>query len=334
MRSDGVGLALTIEVTGDHRRDLWRQAQAMWAMDNGRPLPAQNASWSQLGYYYEREYAATAPAHHKYLTEGYAATRGNVGPRGKTFMTPEQFSFYKRQDDLLLLKVATAPMVSATLGALAVASPVIGGGLSVYGMYNGANTLANADSAADYALGTIELVGSALGLSYATRQLSSARGALEMAWMPLGTRGQATALTNQTKGWQDFGVVPDYSKLKFYPVGPAANSAPARAAELEPGVFSISDWTGYPQGVSRPQGPFRMVEGAEYDAARTAANNANRVIRRAQGLVGQRVDVHEIQPVKFGGSPTDSANKVVLPRDLHRQQVTPWWNQLQTDLGY
>lgn len=76
------------------------------------------------------------------------------------------------------------------------------------------------------------------------------------------------------------------------------------------------------------------MEGAEYDAARTAANRANAAIRREQGLVGRPVEVHEIQPVKFGGSPTDPANKVILPRDVHRQQITPWWNQMQKDLGY
>jgi YD repeat-containing protein len=106
------------------------------------------------------------------------------------------------------------------------------------------------------------------------------------------------------------------------------------AGDLPPGSFSISDWSAYPAGVARPQGPFRIVEGAEYDAARAAANKANATIRREQELVGQSVDVHEIQPVKFGGSPTDPTNKVILPRDIHRQQVTPWWNQLQKDLGY
>lgn len=49
--------------------------------------------------------------------------------------------------------------------------------------------------------------------------------------------------------------------------------------------------------------------------------------------MGQPVDVHEVKPVKFDGSPTDSANKVVLPRDVHRQQVTPWWNPLQRDIS-
>jgi hypothetical protein len=107
----------------------------------------------------------------------------------------------------------------------------------------------------------------------------------------------------------------------------------ARSAFVKPGSFSITDWTGYPSGVARPQGPFRLIEGAEYDAARSAANVANGAIRRERGLVGQSVDIHELQPVKFGGSPIDAANKVILPRDLHRQQVTPWWNQLMRDIS-
>lgn len=76
-----------------------------------------------------------------------------------------------------------------------------------------------------------------------------------------------------------------------------------------------------------------MLEGAEYDAARKAANQANNQIRKANNLRGQPVDVHEIKPVKFDGSPTDPSNKVILDRSLHRQQVTPWWNQLQKDIG-
>lgn len=105
------------------------------------------------------------------------------------------------------------------------------------------------------------------------------------------------------------------------------------AAEIRSGSFSIVDWSGYPASVPMPQGPFRLLEGSEFNAARDAANAANSAIRRQQGLVGMPVDVHEVNPVKFGGSPTDLANKVVLPRDVHRQQVTPWWNQLQRDIS-
>jgi hypothetical protein len=42
--------------------------------------------------------------------------------------------------------------------------------------------------------------------------------------------------------------------------------------------------------------------------------------------------IHEIKPVKFGGSPTNPANKIVIPRIVHEQQFTPWWNQLRRDL--
>jgi hypothetical protein len=99
------------------------------------------------------------------------------------------------------------------------------------------------------------------------------------------------------------------------------------------GDFSISDWSGYPDGVPRPDGPFNLVEGADYDAARKAANAANNKIRQTQGLRGQPVDVHEVKPVKFGGSPTDPANKVILDRTKHRKEVTPWWNKLQKAVG-
>jgi hypothetical protein len=75
-----------------------------------------------------------------------------------------------------------------------------------------------------------------------------------------------------------------------------------------------------------------LVEGVEYENARAAANSANNQIRLQQSLRGKPVDVHEIQPVKFGGSPTDPANKVILDRAIHRQQVTPWWNQLLREL--
>ena len=101
----------------------------------------------------------------------------------------------------------------------------------------------------------------------------------------------------------------------------------------KPGEFNIVDWKGYPDGVPKPTGPVRLVEGAEYEAARKAANSANSKIRRDNNLTGQAVDVHEVQPVKFGGSPTDPANKVILDRSLHRQEVTPWWNELQKDVG-
>lgn len=41
------------------------------------------------------------------------------------------------------------------------------------------------------------------------------------------------------------------------------------------------------------------------------------------------MEIHEIHPVKFGGSPTDLSNKIAIPIDVHRKLVTPWWNKLE-----
>jgi hypothetical protein len=103
-------------------------------------------------------------------------------------------------------------------------------------------------------------------------------------------------------------------------------------ATLAEGSFSIIDWAGYPEYLPKPAGPFRLLEGAEYETARAAANAANNALRvENPGLKGW--EIHEIQPVKFGGSPTAIENKFPLPPSVHREEVTPWWNQLQKDTG-
>jgi len=89
-----------------------------------------------------------------------------------------------------------------------------------------------------------------------------------------------------------------------------------------------SMWADFPAGVPRPTGPINLLEGVTYDAARQAANNINRKLNRGFRLGQANYDVHEIVPVKFGGSPTDLANKVGLPRPYHRQ-VSAWFTRLQ-----
>jgi hypothetical protein len=95
-----------------------------------------------------------------------------------------------------------------------------------------------------------------------------------------------------------------------------------------PGTFSIRDWSGYPQGPApQPSGPFRLLKGVEYEQARNVANQANRMMHgENSALDGLRI--HEIQPVKFGGNPTDSANKIALSPSVHTL-YTNWWNQVQ-----
>jgi RHS repeat-associated protein len=104
----------------------------------------------------------------------------------------------------------------------------------------------------------------------------------------------------------------------------------ARSVSFPEGSFSIADWTGYPSGLTQPQGPFRLLEGAEYDAARQAANQANAALHAADPAL-DGLQIHEIQPVKFGGSPTDLGNKIPLTPAAHAPYTT-WWNQLMRDI--
>ena len=119
------------------------------------------------------------------------------------------------------------------------------------------------------------------------------------------------------------------------PVSTAAGGDPVRlrhesvAAKqvVKEGSFSIIDWGRYPAGVSKPTGSVNLINGAEYDASRAAANAENRAIHNADSsLAGQHI--HEVQPVKFGGSPTDPANKVALDPATH-YQLNTWWKDLQ-----
>lgn len=96
---------------------------------------------------------------------------------------------------------------------------------------------------------------------------------------------------------------------------------------LPEGSFSIIDWRGYPADVPQPSGPFRLLQNPEYSAAREAASTENLAIRRSEGPFPGH-DIHEVQPVKFGGAPIDHANKVLIPQALH-WEVTNWWNALE-----
>ncbi|UZQ52274.1 HNH endonuclease signature motif containing protein [Clostridium kluyveri] len=43
------------------------------------------------------------------------------------------------------------------------------------------------------------------------------------------------------------------------------------------------------------------------------------------------MQIHEVHPVKFGGSPTDISNKIPLTPKEHAQYTT-WWNRLLKEL--
>jgi hypothetical protein len=53
-------------------------------------------------------------------------------------------------------------------------------------------------------------------------------------------------------------------------------------------------------------------------------------MREELGLrgLGEAVQIHEIQPVKFGGSPTDLSNKLLVTHQTHIQ-LNRFWNMMQ-----
>lgn len=69
----------------------------------------------------------------------------------------------------------------------------------------------------------------------------------------------------------------------------------------------------------------------EYQAARAAANAANRSLRAQTPGMNPTLEVHEVQPVKFGGSPTSPANKAILTESMH-DAYSAWWSRLLRDL--
>ncbi|MFN0011305.1 MAG: hypothetical protein ACKVS8_06640 [Phycisphaerales bacterium] len=116
-------------------------------------------------------------------------------------------------------------------------------------------------------------------------------------------------------------------------VGGVAISAAERAffgGATRAGGFLIRDWNGYPGFVPQPNGPFRLLNGAEYEQARRAADGANAAMRKRVGQAAKGMEVHDIHPIKFGGNPTDPNNKMLLPVAQHRE-VSRWWNKVMRE---
>ncbi len=117
------------------------------------------------------------------------------------------------------------------------------------------------------------------------------------------------------------------------PLESAAGAVERSAAEaaIKRGSFSITDWSGYPAYVSRPKGPFRLIEGQEYEESRDAADRINENLHKVDPGTYEGKHIHEIHPIKFGGSPTDLTNKIALsPQDHY--DVNAWWRRLQRNM--
>lgn len=101
---------------------------------------------------------------------------------------------------------------------------------------------------------------------------------------------------------------------------------PTQTGTLD-GSFSVINWEGYPTNIPKPKGPFRLLQGEEYTAARSAANNANAKLRYDLELNKTGVDIHEVVPVKLGGNPTRLSNKIFIQRSPTHVQLTEFWKR-------
>jgi len=108
--------------------------------------------------------------------------------------------------------------------------------------------------------------------------------------------------------------------------------------EVDPGRHADAaslDWGDYPDHPRVPmpegEGPFRILEGEEYIEARARADAANKALHRMYPEL-KGYEIHEIVPVKWGGSPTDLSNKIALLPGEHRP-FTFWWAGQQRRLA-
>ena len=118
--------------------------------------------------------------------------------------------------------------------------------------------------------------------------------------------------------------------------GSGANGSGSDLIEIvdaDAGTFRINDWSEYPDDyVPLPDKSkeWVLLEGDAYDLARKQANEANRNIRQEDSYYSENgLEIHEIEPVKFGGSPTNPNNKTAIQGQAHRRYVTPWWNKIR-----
>ncbi|KNY30128.1 Kelch repeat-containing protein [Pseudobacteroides cellulosolvens] len=115
--------------------------------------------------------------------------------------------------------------------------------------------------------------------------------------------------------------------------GVGGNTPKVEIVDKSNKTFKINDWSDYPDDyVPLPDKnkTWELLEGDAYNDARKAANSANRKISKADpNIKANELEIHEIEPVKMGGSPTDPANKTGIQGKVHRKYVTPWWNKIR-----
>ena len=117
----------------------------------------------------------------------------------------------------------------------------------------------------------------------------------------------------------------------------SGSSSIVEIVDEEKGTFIIKDWSDYPDDyvpVPDQNKVWTFLEGDEYNSARDSANIFNRNMRAADPYYANNgLEIHEIEPVKMGGSPTDINNKTAIQSQVHRRYVTPWWSKIKKGLN-
>ena len=161
-------------------------------------------------------------------------------------------------------------------------------------------------------------------------------------WFANGTKGTVEDISNE--GLEEPITVYNFEVEDFhtYFVGVNGvlvhNTCNSRIEIIDEGTgeFKITDWDSYPDDyvpMPNQDTTFVLLEGSQYDTARASANSTNRAIRSSDPTIGQdKLEIHEIIPVKFSGSPTDASNKVYIQSEVHRSIVTPWWNSIMNEV--
>jgi len=87
--------------------------------------------------------------------------------------------------------------------------------------------------------------------------------------------------------------------------------------------------------VPRPCGPFKLLVDPDLSRARSRWDNERANYKAANSIPrfdnNIPIEIHHIQPIKFGGDPVDSGNLVPLLHPDH-SPFTTWWGGLQADL--
>jgi hypothetical protein len=100
----------------------------------------------------------------------------------------------------------------------------------------------------------------------------------------------------------------------------------ARLRGTPDNAFDIIDWAGYPMGVPQPAGLFRKLSYMEYTQARRLADPFIQQLAQRQPPQPGNVWIF-LQPIKFGGPPTDPQNVREVAASL-QVDLDYWWDHL------